>query len=237
MPYYIDLQQISIHAYKEQLRAAYLPPSRMILKEQLHERFAYFEENGIQTLKELQQKLKQKKWISQWEQLPLFSNNYMAILLREINSIQPKPNAIADFIGVSIYAVQQLKNIGITNTQNLYVHVLTKPDRQQLAQTTGIEFAEIVELTKLTDLSRIKWVGATYARLLYDIGVATVAQVAASAPEELHVALQTRIREHAIFKGGIGIHDVKILIESARMVPLEIQYDNVNDNVKHTNDL
>ena len=42
MGYYIDLEKISIDDYKVKLQSAYLPPSRMVLKERLDERFGSF---------------------------------------------------------------------------------------------------------------------------------------------------------------------------------------------------
>jgi hypothetical protein len=97
-------------------------------------------------------------------------------------------------------------------------------DRQKLADSIGIDYTEILELTKLADLSRIKWVGVTYARMLYDLGVDTVEKVSKSDPVDLHARLNQRIKEQNIFKGGIGINDVKILVETANELPLEIEY-------------
>jgi len=42
MGYYIDLEKISIDDYKVRLELVYLPPSKMVLKEKLDERFGYF---------------------------------------------------------------------------------------------------------------------------------------------------------------------------------------------------
>lgn len=107
-------------------------------------------------------------------------------MLRELNSTLPKPNKIADFIGVSENTIDSLAKIGIENTAQLYDKVITKSERQQLAESIGISDKDILELTKLTDLSRIKWVGVTYARILYDLGVDTVKKVSKSDPIELY---------------------------------------------------
>lgn len=42
MGYYIDSEKISIDDYKVRLELVYLPPSKMVLKEKLDERFGYF---------------------------------------------------------------------------------------------------------------------------------------------------------------------------------------------------
>jgi len=224
MGYYIDLGKITIEDYQKKLESAYLPPSRLVLKEKLDERFGYFEQIGIKNIKDLMQILKKKDKFAELSKVACLAGDYLTILLRELNSTYPKPNKIADFIWISKNTIDKLAKIGIINTEKLYDKVLTKIDRLKLADSTGIDYTEILELTKLTDLSRIKWVGVTYAQMLYDLGVDTVDKVSKSAPIDLHARINQRIKEHNIFKGGIGINDVKILVETANELPLEIEY-------------
>jgi hypothetical protein len=67
-------------------------------------------------------------------------------------------------------------------------------------------------------------VGVTYAQMLYDLGADTVEKITKYDPIDLHTKFNQRIKEHNIFKGGIGINDVKILVETASGLPLEIEY-------------
>ncbi len=215
MGYFIDLGKITIEDYQKKLECAYLPPSRMVLKEKLDERFGFFKNIGIKNIKELIQLLKKKDKFTELSKVNCLSGDYLTILLRELNSTLPKPNKIADFIWISKNTIDKLAKAGIINTEKLYDKVLTKIDRQKLADSTGVCYIEILELTKLTDLSRIKWVGVTYAQMLYDLGLDTVEKVSKADPIDLHARINQRIKEHNIFKGGIGINDVKILIETA----------------------
>ena len=224
MGYYIDLGKIIIEDYKKKLEYAYLPPSRMVLKEKLDERFGYFESIGIKNVKELIQLLKRKDKFTELSKVNCLSGEYLTILLRELNSTLPKPNKIADFFWISKNTIDKLTKAGVINTEKLYDKVLTKIDRQKLADSIGIDYTEILELTKLTDLSRIKWVGVTYAQMLYDLGLDTVEKVSKADPIDLYKRINKRIKEHNIFKGGIGINDVKILVEIANELPLEIEY-------------
>lgn len=224
MGYYIDLEKITIKDYQNKLKFLYLPPSRMVLKDKLVERFGYFEYLGIKNVKELIQILKNKDKFTELSKVDCLSGDYLTILLREINSTFPKPNKLADFIWISKYTIDKLATIGIINTEKLYDKVLTKIDRQKLADSMGVAYTEILELTKLTDLSRIKWVGVAYAQMLYDLGLDTVEKVTKADSVDLHTRLNQRIKEHNIFKGGIGINDVKILVETANELPLEIEY-------------
>jgi hypothetical protein len=224
MGYYINLNKISIDDYQIKLKSSYLPPSRMILKEKLDERFGYFKNIGINNLKELIQLLKNKDKFAELSKVEYLSGNYLTILIREINSNLPKPNKIAAFTQIPKDIADKLEKIGINNTGKLYNKVITRSDRQKLSDLTGISYNYILELTKLTDLSRIKWVGVTYAQMLYNLGVDTVEKIARSNPKDLHTMINQWIKEHNIFKGGIGINDVKILIETASEIPLEIEY-------------
>jgi hypothetical protein len=224
MGYYIDLEKLSIDNYRIKLESAYLPPSRLILKDKLDVRFGYFKSIGIKNVKELIQLLKKKDKFAELSKVDCFSGDYLTILLRELNSTLPKPNKISDFIEIAKETIDNLEKIGITNTEKLYDKVAKKSDRQKLADLTGVKYQDILELTKLADLSRIKWVGVTYAQMLYDLGVDTVEKVSKSDPNDLHTRINQMIKEKNIFKGAIGLNDVIILIESANDLPLEIEY-------------
>ena len=224
MGYYIDLEKISIDDYQEKLATAYLPPSRLILKDRLSARFDHFRNIGIKNVKELFQLLKKKEEIAKLSLNECFSDDYLTILLRELKSIHPKPNRLKDFSEIPASTIDIMEDIGITNTEKLYYKTIKTFDRQQLAESTGIAYDNILMLTKLSDLSRIKWVGATYAQLLYDLGADTTIKVSKSDTVELHEKINLLIKQKSIFKGSVGLNDVKILVATAKELPIEIEY-------------
>ena len=224
MGYYIDLEKISIDNYRTKLETAYLPPSRMILKDRLDERFGYFKKSGIKNIKELIQMLKKKDGFSELQKIDCLSGDYLTILLRELNSLLPKPNNIKDFTGISKETIIKLDNIGIKNTVKLFDRVINPEERKKLASVTGIDDNEILELTKLTDLSRIRWVGTTFARMLYNLGVDTVEKITNADPVDLHTRVNRLNKEKGFYKGQIGLNDMKILVNIAKDVPLDIEY-------------
>jgi hypothetical protein len=224
MGYYIDLEKITIDSYSSKLKSAYLPPSRMLLRERLDERFGYFKSIGIKNVKELLQILKKKDKLTELKNIECLSGDYLTILLRELNSTLPKPNKIAEFKRISKDIVIKLEKIGIKNTVKLYDRIITSENRKELAELTGIKDSEILELTKLTDLSRIKWVGTTAARMLYDLGYDTVEKVSKADYNDLHKEINQLNKEHNIYKGQIGLNDIKILVNAANEVPQEIEY-------------
>lgn len=224
MGYYIDLEKITIDNYRMKLESAYLPPSRMILKDRLDERFGYFKSIGINNINELIKILNKKDKFSDLRKVDCFSGDYLTILLRELNSTLPKPNRIKDFKGISKDTIAKLESIGINTTIKLFDRVINPETRKKLAIDSGINDETLLELTKLTDLSRIRWVGTTFARMLYDLGVDTVEKVTQSDPVDLHSRVNQLNKERNIYKGQIGLNDMKILVNIAKDVPLDIKY-------------
>jgi len=224
MGYYIDLEHISIDKYQQYIEKSDLLPSRRIIKENLSERFSYFKNIGITNVLELQRMLKKNDKLTELAKINCFSTDYLKILLREINSIQPKPTKISEFKGISPDTIKTLEKHGFQNTFKLFDKIKTKNNRNELAKITGISAEEILELTKLTDLSRIRWVGATFARMLYDIGIDTVEKAANSNFTDLHLKINQTNKEKKYFNGNIGLNDMKLLVNAAKEIPLEVEY-------------
>lgn len=224
MGYYIDLRSISIDNYKKQLEKREMIPSRKILKENTEERFLYFKSMGIKNVYELWQLLKKKDSFAELSKVKCFTDDYLTILLREINSIQPKPNKIKEFTGTSPETISKLEKIGIKDTVRLFDKVKTAVDRKTLAENLKISNESILELTKLTDLSRIKWAGATFARMLYDAGIDTVEKVAKTDHKDLYQKILQLNKEKKYYKGQIGLHDMQLFVDAAKEVTLEIEY-------------
>ncbi len=224
MGYYIDLEKISLDEYSVKLESAYLPPSRKILKERAAERFNYFKSTGLTNVQELLQTLKKKDKFIELSKADCLSGDYLTILLRELNSTLPKPNKISGFQGISPDSVLRLEKIGIKNTRQLFEKVTDSKQRKELSKLTGIEELVVIELTKLADLSRIKWVGVTFARMLYELGFDTVAKASNADPVDLHKQINQISKEKKLYKGQIGLNDIRIFVNAAKDVPLDIEY-------------
>jgi uncharacterized protein YueI len=76
----------------------------------------------------------------------------------------------------------------------------------------------------LTDISRIKWVGATFARMLYHVGVDTAEKASKADYKELHKQIIQINKEKNFYKGQIGLHDMKLFVKAAKEVSLEVIY-------------
>ncbi|BDZ69883.1 DUF4332 domain-containing protein [Methanobacterium petrolearium] len=175
--YHIDLEKFPLNRFKKELSESELIPSRKILKEKINERFEILENNGIGNLQDLKVSLKTPKKTREFAGKSGLPEDYLLILRREVNSYTPNPVNLEKFPGVEKETVNKLKSVGIKNTAHLFKKVKTPEDRIKLAAELEIPEEEILELAKLTDLSRIKWVGPVSARIFLDSGIDTVEKV------------------------------------------------------------
>ena len=223
MGYYIDYSSITIDEYMDKLKYKSLIPSQIILKEGLEEKFSYIKSLGFKNVLELEKALKNKQKLLELAQAPGLSEQYLSILLREIKGRQPKPRKLKDFAHISSDTLAKLQQLSITTTAHLYDKVLTKKSRKEFAQKTNIPYSDILELAQLTDLTRIQWVNATFARVLYEAGYDTVEKVSKADYEVLYKEIKKLNQERHLYKGHIGLNDMKICVEAAKEVNQEME--------------
>ncbi len=224
MGYYLDYSTITIDEYKIILQNKILTKSRLLLKENLEERFNCFKSMGIKNVFELEKLLKSKKKLMELAQLECLSEKFLTTLLRELKGTQPKPRKLADFTLISRETIAKLESSGIKNTAHLYDRVINPDCRKKLANETGLSDSEILELTQLTDLTRIQWVNTTFARVLYEAGYDKIAKVAEADYQALYNDIIKLNQERSLYKGRIGLNDMKITVQAAQQVPQEIEY-------------
>lgn len=224
MGYYIDLSNISMDEYKAILKAADLLPSRMILKNDIDEKFDALKEHQIQNVEQLRKTLSNRSKLQAISKQAGISEDYLKILIREVRSYRQKPNRIQDFPDISENVIRKLDGLGIRNTLQLFDHVLTPQSRNVISEQAGMSEGEILRLTQLTDLSRIRWVNHTFAYVLLEAGYNSTEEVAKADYRDLYEKVSSLNEEREIYKGHIGLHDMKLCVEAARDVALDIQY-------------
>jgi hypothetical protein len=224
MSYYINLNKISLDEYKKILKSADLLPSRKMLLENVDHELDLIKKQGIKNLADLLSALKNKNKLQAFAEQSGVSEDYLTILNREIKGYHPRPNKLRDFPDLEKKMVEKLEEMGFTNTLKLYDKVVTPQQRKELAQFLGAPEREIFKLTKLTDLSRIKWVNHTFANVLYQAGFDTVEKVASADYKELYKKVKKLNEEQHLYKGHIGLNDMKRCVEAAKDVPWEIEY-------------
>ena len=205
MGFYVNLEKISMDDYREILEAADLLPSRMILKEDIDDRFDKLKQQQIENVEELRKVLSNKSKLQGISEQCGISVDYLKILIREVNSYRQKPARIQDFPDVSKSVVQKLKELGIKNARQLFDHILSEQSREMLSQQTGIPKDEILKLSRLVDLSRIRWVNHTFAYVLLEAGYDSTEKVANADFRELYETVKKLNEDREIYNAHIGL--------------------------------
>ncbi len=224
MAYYIDLFKIDLNDYQNSLIEADLLPSRRILKEKMTERFEAFSTKGIKNLGELRLLLTSKKGYSGLLLNPVFSEEYLKILLREINSMIPKPNKLKDFRSIGQDTLTKLEIEGIKDTLKLYDHIKTRDTRKKFGKRSELTSNELTKMASLTDLSRIKWVSALFAEILLECDIYSSEILSNTDPVFLHQKISELNKDKQYFKGNIGKHDIVLIVESAKNVSHDVEF-------------
>ena len=135
-----------------------------------------------------------------------------------------KPRKLSDFSWISGATISKLQNAGIKNTAQLYEGVKSYGSIRAFADQLSLDEAEVTVLVKQTDLTRIQWVNHTFARVLYEAGYDTVSKVQAGDYEAMYTQVTELNRARELYKGNIGLNDMKILVEVSSVVEPEIDY-------------
>ncbi len=97
--------------------------------------------------------------------------------------------AINDLKGMHPDISKQLKEMGITNNEQLLEASKSPEERKALAAKLAIETRPLLELANRADLSRVKGVAGVYSDLLEQAGVDTVKELATRRPDNLHAKM------------------------------------------------
>lgn len=224
MGYYIDLKTISIDDYKGILKATELIPSWKVLEEDVDKNLDAIKQNNVKNLDELLVALKDKSKISELSKQSGLSEKYLSTLKRVVNGYRQKPNRIKDFACIDKDIVARLEKIGIKNTLKLYQEILSPKKRNEFSQKTGIGKDDVLKLTQLTDLSRIRWVNHTFAYVLLEAGFDTAEKVANSDYTKMYTTVKQLNEERNIYNAHIGERDMKMVIDFAQGLDFEIEY-------------
>lgn len=224
MGYYIDLSKITLYEFKTKLKTTDLLPSQQILKEFLDERFQVLKSQKIDNIQELQEKIKNKKKINDFAHETSLSVDYLTVLRRYINSLHPQARKIKDFDSISRRTKKRLEDLGIKTTPQLYDRLITKSDRDILKKDLKVDNEEILVLTKLADVCRLRYVNPAFATLLVNSDYDSVEKIRNSDYQELYEQLTKINEEKKFYKGKINLKDMKFLVNETETHSLDIEY-------------
>lgn len=187
-------------------------PSRVILKQDIEERFKILDSNGIKTLKDLVGVLNTKPKIDTFSRKTGLTVEYLTILKREAKSYHPNPVKLSKFPGVDANIIESLEKIGVNNTKQLFNKVNNETETKELAQEAGISKASLDELASLSDLARLYGVGPVFARIIYDVGINSIDSFIEYSSEEFIKIYENKTKKKADFSES----DIRFSIELAK---------------------
>ena len=97
--------------------------------------------------------------------------------------------SISDVEGIGPKYAEKLSEAGITTTEKLLETGATSKGRKDLAASTGLSGALLLEWVNHVDLMRIKGVGSEYSDLLEAAGVDSVPELSRRVPANLAAKL------------------------------------------------
>lgn len=217
--YHRNLEDIAMNEFVPDLELASMIPSRKNLGEDIPARLKCLKDHGIGNVGDLLAELKTPKNLQAFAQKTGLPEDYLVNFKRELGSIQPKPIKLESIPSLENQDIEKLRKTGITDTRHLFNTTITREQRTDLAKKTGISSDHILELAKLADVCRIKWVGANFARVLVDSGYDTAEKIAGADYRELYAAILAANEHGRYYKGKIGQNDMRLCVLAAARVP------------------
>ena len=200
-------------------------PGRLILKDDLEARFETLSSMGIDNLADLIVALSTKKKVEAFSQQSGLPLDYLIILRREVRSYIPKPVYLREIPGVDQEDAEKLAAIGITHSKHFFERGNTMKKRQELHSATGISMKTLLELAKLSDLARIRGLGAAFTRLFYETGAETIEKLSGWDPEELFDVAHKVNKELKVTKTVPPLKDFKQYVEMAKDLPKVMEFE------------
>ena len=222
--YHMDLTQFSLDRLRHVLETGNLLPSERILAHDMAGRFAVLASIGVANLQDLVDRLSTKKKLSQFAEESGLPEQYLVILRRRAGTYAPKPVPLKKFPGIEPEYVERLAAVGIKHSKHLFERTRSKQDRAELAALADVPGDALLELVKLSDLVRAAYVGAVYARILYEAGVDTLEKLAASSADELLARMIAVNEEKQITRAAMPAEDLGPWLETVKLIPKVIEY-------------
>jgi len=216
--YSIDPVLISLDEFLELTSGKEMLPARVILQEQMEERFAVLKESGIKNLENLFARLSTKIKIVEFSQMTGLSPDYLVLLRREAASYLARPIPLSDFPGIPFEYIELLKSRGLKNTRGFFEQVQTEEQQIELSAGTGIPAYRLKELFSLCDLSRITGVGGVFARVLYEADIRSIEEYDFTDASILLERCRQIIEKYGYAAGNLGEKDIQYGINYAKVI-------------------
>jgi len=143
----------------------------------------------------------------------------------EVIAGQRSPLLLKKILNIAPEALERLRRMGIVNAQQILAHGRTKTQRETLSHQSGLPYTAVLELVKLSDLSRIFGVKGFRARLYYAAGVDYPAKLSRWDPQELCTMLVKFITRTEFPGIAPLLKEARFTVEEAKTLPEVIEYE------------
>ncbi len=225
MAYKTDFSNISLHDYKQRLKAQDMIPSWIPLLENIDDQFERLNKNGISNIEELREKIRTKKRLKDFNLDTSIDSDYLTLLARELNSRVSKPLKLSKFPNQDKSLIKKLEASNIKSTEQLYNAVYQSTSIKELSEKMSVPSTSLQELICLSELTRMRWVSHTFAYVLYKSGYNTVKAVSQTDVSTLYKEIKSTNVALQLYKGSIGERDIQRCIDDAKFMPFEIDFD------------
>ncbi|MFW9991739.1 MAG: DUF4332 domain-containing protein [Candidatus Odinarchaeota archaeon] len=146
--------------------------------------------------------------------------------LRQIKKSKKKPMLLKNILDINSEFIEKLKSTGITDVVAMLKEGRTKQQRKELSRRLEIPYETVLELVKISDLTRIGYVKSKLTRLYYDAGIQTPGMMKKWQAEDLREHFANYIQESG-WEGMVpNLVDLQNNIENAKKIPDLVEYEN-----------
>jgi nucleotidyltransferase/DNA polymerase involved in DNA repair len=216
--YSLNPSQISMDHFHELTRTKKMLPGRVMLHEEMDQRFDLLKKAGVTDLGILIRTLGSASKIDAFASQSGLPRPYLVLLKREAGSYLAKPFPISDFPGIPYEYSEVLKSKGIKHTRQFFEEMQSATRKNELAHLTGIPNYRLKELYSLCDLSRITGVGGIFSRVVYEAGIRSTGEFAEITAAVHYRKYKTVIDKYGYSTGHISEEDIQYCIEYARVI-------------------
>ncbi|MHA1223820.1 MAG: DUF4332 domain-containing protein [Candidatus Heimdallarchaeaceae archaeon] len=125
------------------------------------------------------------------DELAIFSGKLREERTKKTRRVFP----LREFLNVDPNHVKKLAEIGIRNVEQMLESGKTINQRKELSKQLGIPEEAILELVKLSDITRMGYIKKKLSRLYYDSGLDSPLKVAKFEPDDLYEHFKNFIEE------------------------------------------
>ncbi|MHA2224590.1 MAG: DUF4332 domain-containing protein [Candidatus Hodarchaeales archaeon] len=156
------------------------------------------------------------------------NNNSMyksALELRQPRKVKKTPFLLKKILGIDSKYIAKLNTLGVRNVNDMINSGKTPALRKSLAEKTGIPPKVILELVKISDLTRVGYVKEKLSRLYYNAGVQIPEDLAKWEAKKLHKHFEEYIKRTK-WDGMVPyLSDLKHNITNAKKLKSVVEYE------------